>query len=105
MTDAILLLCTCPEQASADLISEQLLERRLAACINQLPGVRSLYRWQGKVERASEIQLIIKSRMPLFAAIEQAILTLHPYDTPELITLPVTGGHGPYLDWLTQETS
>lgn len=92
MTDAILLLCTCPDQASADLISEQLLERRLAACINQLPGVRSLYRWQGKVERASEIQLIIKSRMPLFAAIEQAIL-------------PVTGGHGPYLDWLTQETS
>lgn len=105
MTDAMLLLCTCPSQASADLISEQLLERRLAACINQLAPVRSVYRWQGKIERASEIQLIIKSRISLFADIEQRILALHPYETPELLMLPITGGHMPYLAWLMEETS
>ncbi|MGY4014681.1 divalent-cation tolerance protein CutA [Aeromonas molluscorum] len=105
MTDAMLLLCTCPSQASADLISEQLLERRLAACINQLAPVRSVYRWQGKIERASEIQLIIKSRISLFADIEQRILALHPYETPELLMLPITGGHTPYLAWLMEETS
>lgn len=105
MTDAMLLLCTCPSQASADLISEQLLERRLAACINQLAPVSSVYRWQGKIERASEIQLIIKSRSPLFAEIEQAILTLHPYETPELLMLPISAGHAPYLAWLAAETS
>ncbi|EOD54738.1 divalent-cation tolerance protein CutA [Aeromonas molluscorum 848] len=101
----MLLLCTCPSQASADLISEQLLERRLAACINQLAPVRSVYRWQGKIERASEIQLIIKSRISLFADIEQRILALHPYETPELLMLPITGGHTPYLAWLMEETS
>ncbi|MGB6190066.1 MAG: divalent-cation tolerance protein CutA [Aeromonas molluscorum] len=105
MTDAMLLLCTCPSQASADLISEQLLERRLAACINQLAPVRSVYRWQGKIEWASEIQLIIKSRISLFADIEQRILALHPYETPELLMLPITGGHTPYLAWLMEETS
>ncbi|MGK4475300.1 divalent-cation tolerance protein CutA [Aeromonas molluscorum] len=105
MTDAMLLLCTCPSQASADLISEQLLERRLAACINQLAPVRSVYRWRGKIERASEIQLIIKSRISLFADIEQRILALHPYETPELLMLPITGGHTPYLAWLMEETS
>lgn len=101
----MLLLCTCPSQASADLISEQLLERRLAACINQLAPVRSVYRWQGKIEWASEIQLIIKSRISLFADIEQRILALHPYETPELLMLPITGGHTPYLAWLMEETS
>lgn len=66
MTDAILVLCTCPDEASADLISEQLLNQQLAACINQLPGLTSVYRWQGQIERAREIQLIIKSRASLF---------------------------------------
>ncbi|WP_042010537.1 divalent-cation tolerance protein CutA [Aeromonas fluvialis] len=105
MTDAIVVLCTCPDQTSADLLCEQLLNQRLAACINQLPGVTSIYRWQGKVERASEIQLIIKSRQSRFTELQQCIQTHHPYEVPELLALPVSNGLPAYLDWLNGETS
>lgn len=105
MTDAILVLCTCPDEASADRICEQLLTGHLAACINQLPGLTSVYRWQGKIERSREIQLIIKSRSGLFELLRRCILDHHPYEVPEILALPVSQGHQPYLDWLTQETS
>lgn len=105
MTDAIVVLCTCPDQTSADLLCEQLLNQRLAACINQLPGVTSVYRWQGKVERATEIQLIIKSRQSRFAELQACIQVNHPYEVPELLALPVSAGLPAYLDWLNGETS
>lgn len=105
MTDAILVLCTCPDEATADLICDQLLSRRLAACINQLPGLTSVYRWQGQIERAREIQLIIKSSAALFAPLRECILALHPYEVPEILALPVSLGHQPYLDWLAGETA
>ena len=105
MTDAIVVLCTCPDQTSADLLCEQLLNQRLAACINQLPGVTSVYRWQGKVERATEIQLIIKSRQSRFAELQACIQANHPYEVPELLALPVSAGLPAYLDWLNGETS
>jgi periplasmic divalent cation tolerance protein len=105
MTDAIVVLCTCPDQTSADLLCEQLLNQRLAACINQLPGVTSVYRWQGKVERATEIQLIIKSRQLLFAELQACIQANHPYEVPELLALPVSAGLPAYLDWLSGETA
>ncbi|MGL4251837.1 MAG: divalent-cation tolerance protein CutA [Aeromonas sp.] len=104
MTDAILVLCTCPDQSSADLICEQLLNLQLAACINQLSGVTSIYRWQGKLERATEIQLIIKSRQPLFTKLQACVLAHHPYEVPELLVLPVSDGLPAYLDWLSRET-
>ncbi|WP_349920994.1 divalent-cation tolerance protein CutA [Aeromonas veronii] len=105
MTDAILVLCTCPDEAAADLICDQLLSRRLAACINQLPGLTSVYRWQGQIERAREIQLIIKSSAALFEPLRECILALHPYEVPEILALPVSLGHQPYLDWLAGETA
>ncbi|MGL5812866.1 divalent-cation tolerance protein CutA [Aeromonas sp.] len=105
MTDAILVLCTCPDEASADRICDQLLSRRLAACINQLPGLTSVYRWQGQIERAREIQLIIKSSAALFEPLRHCILELHPYEVPEILALPVSLGHQPYLDWLAGETA
>ncbi|HAU4930797.1 divalent-cation tolerance protein CutA [Aeromonas hydrophila] len=105
MTDTILVLCTCPDEASADLICAQLLNQRLAACINQLPGLTSVYRWQGKIERATEIQLIIKSHAALFEPLRQCILAHHPYEVPEILALPTSQGHQPYLDWIKQETS
>ncbi|MFM5804991.1 divalent-cation tolerance protein CutA [Aeromonas veronii] len=104
MTDAIVVLCTCPDQISADLLCEQLLNQRLAACINQLPGITSVYRWQGKVERATEIQLIIKSRQSRFAELQACIQANHPYEVPELLALPVSAGLPAYLDWLNGET-
>ncbi|WP_323903126.1 divalent-cation tolerance protein CutA [Aeromonas caviae] len=105
MTDAILVLCTCPDETSADRLCEQLLDQHLAACINQLPGVTSVYRWQGKTERTREIQLVIKSRATLFEPLRQCILAHHPYEVPEILALPASQGHPAYLDWLTQETS
>ncbi|MFM5210221.1 divalent-cation tolerance protein CutA [Aeromonas hydrophila] len=105
MTDTILVLCTCPDEASADLICAQLLSQRLAACINQLPGLTSVYRWQGQIERATEIQLIIKSHAALFEPLRQCILAHHPYEVPEILVLPTSQGHQPYLDWIKQETS
>ena len=105
MTDAIVVLCTCPDQTSADLLCEQLLNQRLAACINQLPSVTSVYRWQGKVERATEIQLIIKSRQSRFAELQACIQANHPYEVPELLALPVSAGLPAYLDWLNGETA
>ncbi|MBP0603269.1 divalent-cation tolerance protein CutA [Aeromonas sanarellii] len=105
MTDAILVLCTCPDEASADRLCERLLDQRLAACISQLPGLTSVYRWQGKIERAREIQLIIKSRADLFEPLRQCILAHHPYEVPEILALPASQGHQPYLDWLREETS
>ncbi|MFL9591965.1 divalent-cation tolerance protein CutA [Aeromonas schubertii] len=104
MTEAIVVLCTCPDAASADRLCEALLEARLAACINQLPAVTSVYRWEGKVERACEIQLIIKSTARHQGAITECILAHHPYQVPEILTLPVAGGHAPYLAWLAEET-
>lgn len=104
MTEAIVVLCTCPDAASADRLCEALLDARLAACINQLPAVTSVYRWEGKVERASEIQLVIKSAARHQAAITACILAHHPYHVPEILTLTVSGGHAPYLAWLDEET-
>lgn len=104
MTDAIVVLCTCPDQESADRLCHALLEARLAACINQLPGITSVYRWEGKVEHATETQLVIKSAACHATAIEACILAHHPYQVPEILVLPVTGGHAPYLAWIDEET-
>lgn len=104
MTDAIVVLCTCPDQTSADRLCDALLEARLAACINQLPAVTSVYRWQGKVERSQEIQLLIKSKLRHFPALEQCIVAQHPYEVPEIVALPIAAGHLPYLGWLDEET-
>ena len=102
MTDAILVLCTCPDETSADRLCEQLLDQRLAACINQLPGVTSVYRWQGKTERTREIQLVIKSRAALFEPLRQCILAHHPYEVPEIIALPIVSGASDYLNWVSE---
>ena len=83
MTDAILVLCTCPRRDQCrPPLCEQLLDQRLAACINQLPRVTSVYRWQGRRERTREIQLVIKSRAALFEPLRQCILAHHPYEVP-----------------------
>lgn len=104
MTDKIVLFTTVSSPEEADRLARTLVERRLAACVNILPQVRSVYRWQGKVEDSSEILLVIKSRRALFAALSEAVRALHSYEIPELIALPVVDGYPPYLDWIEQET-
>ena len=95
-------LCTVPDPATGEQIAKVLVEERLAACVNLLPGVSSTYRWQGKVEKASECLLLIKTDAGHFEALRKRIQELHPYDVPEIIALPITEGDHDYLKWLTE---
>ncbi|MGG6462047.1 divalent-cation tolerance protein CutA [Solilutibacter silvestris] len=95
---------TCPDAASADRIATALVEERLAACVNVLPGVRSTYRWQGQVQRDDEILLVIKTGVDRLDALRERLATLHPYELPELIAVEATGGLPAYLDWIATET-
>lgn len=98
----LIVYCTCPDRAVADKLASGLVAGGQAACVNILPGVESVYRWQGKIERNSEILLLIKSDAAHFAALEDTISALHPYEVPEIIAVPVEAGHQPYLEWIDQ---
>jgi periplasmic divalent cation tolerance protein len=101
MTDErLVVLSTVGSQADAESIAAAVVERRLAACVNVLPGVTSFYRWKGTLERDAEWLLVMKTRRERFEALRAAVLELHPYETPELIALPIAEGHPPYLAWL-----
>lgn len=105
VTDKIVVLTTCDSQPQAETLARQLLERRLAACVNILPGVRSIYRWKDNIEEASELLLVIKSRRDVFDKLRETIAQLHSYEVPEVIALPVVDGSDAYLSWLDRETA
>jgi len=86
----------------AEFIARELVERRLAACVNVVPGVASVYRWRGDVERSDEVLLVMKTSAERFEALREALLKLHTYELPELIALEVKAGHAPYLAWLEE---
>lgn len=96
-----LVLCTCPDQDSAQSIAENLIDQRLAACVNILPGIKSIYSWQGKRESAQEHLLIIKSTKNVYETLEKAIIKLHPYELPEVITVNIETGNESYLNWIS----
>jgi periplasmic divalent cation tolerance protein len=98
-----LVLCTCP-QDSADNIADAVLEARLAACVNIVPGVRSKYWWEGKINTDSESLLIIKTRADLVADLIARIKEVHPYDVPEIIAFQIKEGNPEYLRWIGEET-
>jgi len=100
----LLVLTNCPDETSANAIALAVVEARLAACVNILPRVQSVYRWQGAVESASEIPLLIKTTADNYPALESAIRAEHPYDIPEIIALPVERGLPAYLNWVAAET-
>lgn len=102
---ALVVLCTCPDAESAGRIARTLVDERLAACVNRLPGATSVYRWQGEIHEDSEALLLIKTRGELFEALRGRLVALHPYDAPEVIALEITAGHAPYLQWLRAETT
>lgn len=105
MRGRILVLSTVAKPEDADRIARELVEQRLAACVNVVAGVSSLYRWKGKVERDEERLLLIKTRAERFESLREALLALHPYELPELIVLPIEAGHEPYLSWLDESVS
>jgi periplasmic divalent cation tolerance protein len=96
----MVVLVTCPTAAVARRLADHLVGHRLAACVNLLPAVHSVFRWQGRVERAREALLLIKSTRQRFERLRRAILERHPYEVPEIIAVPLTAGHHPYLQWV-----
>lgn len=100
MTDKILVMSTCAAEADAERLARALLDARLAACVNVVPGVRSFYRWKGEIASEVEFMLIIKTSRDLFPALRAEIEKLHPYEVPELLALPVLAGAENYLSWL-----
>lgn len=100
MENVVIVLCTFPDIEQARQIGAALVERQVAACVNLLPGVESIYRWEGKVEQAAEVLGIIKTTR--YAELEVAIRELHPYDVPEVLALPVAAGAENYLRWVSQ---
>jgi periplasmic divalent cation tolerance protein len=104
MTDVILVLVTCPNPEVASAIARQLVEEELAACGNILPALRSIYRWEGKVQDEPESLLILKTRPELFESLRQRVLALHPYQVPEVLSLRPEAGHPAYLEWVLGAT-
>ena len=102
---AILVLTNVPDHAVAKTLARDLLDRRLAACVNIAAPVESIYHWQERIETGHEVPLLIKTRAALYSDVETAIRKLHPYDTPEIIAIPIVHGDARYLAWLAAETA
>lgn len=103
--DVILIITNLPDKASAEMLAQRLIAERLAACVNMLAACTSVYHWQGNVETAQEIPVLIKTTRQHYEAIEQTIREVHPYELPEIISVPLAGGLPAYLDWVAAETT
>lgn len=101
----LVVLSTVPRAEDAEFLARELVERRLAACVNILPPVTSIYRWRGDVERTEEVLMVVKTTEDRFEAVREAIVKGHPYDVPEVLGLEVKAGHAPYLAWLDESVS
>jgi periplasmic divalent cation tolerance protein len=104
VTDAMLVLTTLPSAEAAAELAKAVVGEKLAACANLLPAVRSIYRWQGRVQDESEVLVLFKTRQEHFERLKARLLELHPYEIPEVLAVPVEQGYQAYLDWLAQET-
>jgi periplasmic divalent cation tolerance protein len=103
MPQEIVVLMTASSQEEADRIADALVTEMLAACVNVVPGISSVYRWEGKVQRDAEWLLIAKSRRDVLDALVRRVQKLHSYDVPEIIALPLVGGSDAYLRWIDRE--
>jgi periplasmic divalent cation tolerance protein len=103
MSEVVLVLSTAPDDESTDTLARTLVEEKLAACVNVLPSMTSVYRWQGTLERSVERQLIIKTTRDTLPALRSRFVELHSYELPEFIVLDVTGGSDEYLAWIARE--
>jgi len=101
--EALVVLCTAPTAEVAAELARALVEARLAACGNVVPGVRSIYRWQGRVEDEPEVLLVLKTTRERYPALRDELVRRHPYEVPEVLALPVEAGSAPYLAWLAAQ--
>ena len=99
-TDAVVVLCTAPDEASAQDLAAKVLAEKLAACVTLLPVETSLYYWEGKLEQEYEVQMLLKTNLTNQQALLDCLKSHHPYQTPELLVLPVVHGDNDYLSWL-----
>ena len=102
--DVRLVFCTCPDEQTAQALAQTLVEQRLSACVNLLPAMRSVYRWQEQIEQAEEVQLIIKTCADRLDALSAAIRRQHPYELPEIVAISPSAGLPAYLDWIRAQT-
>jgi periplasmic divalent cation tolerance protein len=105
VSERVVALSTVKSAEDAERIARFLVERRLAACVSVVPGLVSLYRWKGGVERDEERLIVIKTRGDRLDALREALVSIHPYEVPELVALPVVDGNPPYLAWLDEAVS
>ncbi len=102
--ETLVVLVTCPRKSVGEKIGGAVVEERLAACVNVIPGLTSIYRWEGKVQRDAEVLLVMKTRTHRLSALIRRVKALHPYTVPEIIALPVTAGSSSYLAWIREST-
>ena len=105
MTDLVAVLTTLPDDDVAEALARTIVEEHLAACVNLLPPMTSVYRWEGRLERSVERQLVMKTTRGRLEALQARVLALHPYELPEWIVVPVTDASAAYADWLRAETA
>lgn len=98
-------LCTCPDQITAESIAQQLTADKLVACTNIIPHLTSIYFWQGKVKEGTEVLMVMKTRQEKLSDLEKALVKMHPYDFPEFIALPIIYGNASYLQWIDEVVS
>lgn len=104
MNETLIVLTTFPDTAQAEAFARELVTAKLAACVNVLPKMTSIYQWEDKLERGEEYQLIIKTRRIHLTSIEQRLKNRHPYKLPELLAIPVVTGSDEYLAWINENT-
>lgn len=102
--EILVCLCTCPDPDGARALGRSLVEERLAACVQVLPGIESIYRWNDAIEEACEILLVVKTTRARFDALQARLVALHPYEVPELVALPAVAGLPAYLHWVADNT-
>ncbi len=102
--NAVIVFTNAPDRAVAEKIARTLVEQKLAACVNILGACASIYRWEGRLETADEVPLLIKTRTELYAEVEDTIKRLHPYELPEIVAVPVAQGSAEYLEWINAAT-
>lgn len=103
MTDTVIVLCTFGNEQDAMRVGSALVEARLAACVNVLPGIRSVFRWKGELQDADEVLTLIKTTQEGFPALRDRLKELHPYETPEILAIPVLDGFADYLSWVREQ--
>lgn len=95
---------TCPNSSVAEKIASLLVDQKLAACVNIIPSVKSIYSWNGKIEQNEEVLMMIKTRSSLVEKLTESVKANHPYECPEVISVPISSGFGPYLKWISEST-